>query len=252
MTIDMKLAEKGRRQPRLGLLDQGRYHLQLEIKYRGALHAAGWRPMHTNELTELVDFLDTQHAEAIEARADSRGNRRREQEAIDDCKACKRKLVHAFTDLYEDGIVTPEDLDIVKKSGPLGRSTPKISAYLADIRKPVAKYDAALRGFFGESALAMVDRVKADLDEAQGAQEAGLASLPHETLKIYEAKGRLLASIEKMNRIAKIAFDGQAHIIGEFNKDLLRRARTKRRAASTVEPIADMPMTDDKGCEETG
>lgn len=241
MTIDMKLAERGRRLSRYGLLDQGRHQIHLEITYRGALHAVGWRPMHTQELIDTVNFLDTQHAEAIEARAESRGNTRREQEAIDAAKACKRKLVHAFTDLLEDGVVTPEEFDIVRKSGSLRRSSPKISAYLADIRKPVAKYDAELHRYFGESALAMVDRVKAELDEAQGVQEAALSSLPQETLKVYEMKGRLLMIIEKMNRFAKIAFDGQAHIVGLFNKDLIRRGRQPRRSQSTVEPaeIAD-------------
>lgn len=86
----------------------------------------------------------------------------------------------------------------------------------------------------------LIDAVKGELDAAQGVQEAGLAGLPIETLKVYEAKGRLLDLIEKMNRRGKIAFDGQAHILALFNKDLVLRARTKRRATSTVEAVGDV------------
>lgn len=244
-TIDMKLAERGQRVSRIGLLDQGRYHLKLEALYRDALRAVGWRPEQTAEMAAHLELLDTQHAEAIEARADSKGDRRREQSAIDDAKACKRKLVVAFTDLHADGLVTPEDFDIVRKSGDLKRSPPRISAYLADVRKPVAKYKELLTPFVdGRCPLALIDAVKAELDSAQGIQEINLATLPLETLKVYERKGRLLMLIEKMNRRGKIAFDGQAEILGRFNKDLLLRARKLLRAKSTIEaaePSGDIP-----------
>jgi hypothetical protein len=70
---------------------------------------------------------------------------------------------------------------------------------------------------------------KQKLDTADTAQELTLANLPEETLKIYEAKGRVLEAIEDLNRLAKNAFAGQAEIIGKFNKDLLLRARKERK-----------------------
>lgn len=240
-TIDMKLAAKGQRVPRIGLLDQGRYHIDLEARYSAELYRAGWRPEDTSEIADMVALLDTQHAETIEARADSKADSRHEQSSIDEAKSCKRKLVLAFTDLYADGLVMPEDFDIVRKSGDLRRSAPRISAYLADVRKPVEKYAPLLERYFnGQCALSIVDAIKAELDSAQSKQEVNLATLPQETLKIYEIKGRLLSRIERMNRCGKIAFDGQAHIIGRFNKDLIRRARLKRRTQSGIEPLSEI------------
>lgn len=240
-TINMKLVEKARSVPLVGLLDQGRNHAELEVRFRDDLHAAGWRLEDTNELLTTIHLLDTQHAQTIEARADSKADRRREQNAIDDAKAIKRRLVIAFHDLYADDIASIEDLDILRKSGQLRRSTARISAYLGVIRKPVEKYDEHLKSFFnGESALAILDSVKAELDAAQSTQEVNLATLPLETLKVYELKGRLLALIEKMNRRGKIAFDGQAHIVGLFNKDLILRARQIRRSTSAVEPVEEI------------
>lgn len=238
-TIDMKFAIKGQRVPLLGALDQGRYHIDLGTQHTRELYAAGWRPEDLAEMVELVGLLDTQHAHAVEARADSKANYRREQSAIDDAKTCKRKLVLAFTDLHALGLVTPEDFDIVYRSGDLRRSSPRISSYLADVRKPVERYAALVDRYFNEeSALSMIDAIKAELDAAQSKQEVDLATLPEETLKIYELKGRLLTLIERMNRCGKIAFDGQAHLIGRFNKDLVRRSRSIRRSQSGVEPAS--------------
>jgi len=239
-TIDKKLVAKGQQVSLVGLLDQGRYHLELESRYRGALRAAGWCEEHTIELAELVTVLESQRAEAVEARAESKGNTRREHLAVDSAKAFKEKLVQAFTDLHLDRRVEPDDFTVVKKSGELRRSTPRISAYLANIRPQVEKYEPLLLPFFdGVSPLEILDRVKGELDAAQAVQETTLSSLPLETLKVYEAKGRLLTLIEKMNRRAKIAFAREPHILKLFNKDLIRRA-TGKRAKSVVEAAGEV------------
>lgn len=248
MSLDMKLVKKGERQPRLDLLDQGRKHLELESRYRGALRAVGWTAEMTAQLSDAVDVLDAKHAEALEKRADSKADTRREQQWVDEAKVFKRKLVIAFDDLYDDGLVRQEDYDIVKRSGRLGRSPVRISAYLADIRKQVEKYAPLLVEFGGRDALARLDYVKAELDAAQSQQETSLSELPQETLKLYETKGRVLVLIEKMNRRARLAFDGQAHILGLFNKDLILRAR-RRRSSSVVEPIGG---TEPQGEEAAG
>lgn len=239
MAVDMKLVQKGYRHSRLGLLDQGRKSLELETKYRGALRAAGWTPELTDQLRETIEALDTQHAELLDIRGDARSDTRREQAAIDESKALKRKLVHAFDDLYADARVRPEDYKIVKYSGTLGRSSPRISAYLADVRKQVEKHAPLLSEFFdGACALSLVDSVKAELDAAQATQEVNFSALPLETLKIYELKGTLLMLIEKLNRRGKIAFDGQGELIGLFNKDLSRRQKATR-AKTGVEAIGE-------------
>lgn len=250
MPIDMTLVAKGAQVSREGLLDQALHHRALEEKYRGALYAAGWTPQNSAEFNDCFEFLKTRIHETADARAVSKTDRQTEQNAITESKAFKRKLLLAFADLVAEGRVLPADYDLVRKSGQLDRSTPKILGYFAKIRGQIDKYDAALTPYFGGvSALSIFNTVQADLENAQSTQELNLKALPQETLKIYEMMGVLLMHIEKMNRLGKIAFDGQAPIIAEFNRDLLLRSRKPRRSASTVEPVVEQAITDKGDCE---
>lgn len=239
MPIDMDLANKGVRYARRAVLDQTLYHLELDLKYRGALRAAGFTQASSDELVDNFERLKKHIHETADARAESQTNTHDEQIAIDEAKAYKRKLVYGFADLVADGRVLPADYKLVSESGSLDRSTPKILAYFAKIRGQVTKYDSDLSPYFGgTSALSIFDTVQAQLERTQGIQELNLKALPEQTLRIYETMGRLVSIFEKMNRIGKIAFDGQAQIIGEFNKDLLRRGR-KSRAKSVIEPVGN-------------
>lgn len=240
MTISMDFVAKGIQVSRVGLLDQALYHRALEAKYRAALQRAGWASAHSVEFIDCFEYLKTHIHDTADARAESKTDREVEQEAISDAKAFKRKLLLGFMDLSAERRVLAADYDLVRKSGRLARSTPKILGYFAKIRGQIEKYDSHLAPYFdGASALSIFDRVRSNLENAQSKQELNLKALPQKTLKIYETMGRLLMLIEKMNRAGKIAFDGEAHIIGEFNKDLLNRARQKRRAVSTVETVAE-------------
>ena len=68
---------------------------------------------------------------------------------------------------------------------------------LEKIHPAVVAMDEQLKpNFGGESAAALVKNALKDLDAAQAAQEVSVASMPRETLEIYETKGRLLAKIE--------------------------------------------------------
>jgi len=244
MPIDMELVAKGMQVSRKGLLDQALYHQGLEAKHRGALMAAGWTPENSAEFSRCLEFLKAQIHKTEDARAESRTDTQNEQAAITESKAFKRKLVTGMKDLHVEKRVLDADYDLVRYSGRLDRSTPKILAYFAKIRGQVEKYDALLTPYFGgTSALTIFNEVQQRLEAAQTVQEVNLKALPQETLKIYEAMGRMLWLIEKMNRIGRIAFDGQAAIIAEFNKDLILRAR-KTRSKSTVEPVTEQATED--------
>lgn len=252
MPIDMNLVLKGTQTSREGLLDQSLHHKGLEAKYLSALLNSGWTLANSREFLDDFDYFKARIHQVADARADSKTDRHNEQSAITEAKSFKRKLLLGFADLSVERRVLPADYDLVRKSGRLERSTPKILGYFAKIRGQVEKYDAALAPYFGgTSALSLFENVRAALEDAQGTQELNLKALPQETLKLYEVMGRLLTAIEKMNRIAKIAFDGQALVIAEFNKDLLNRARKARRSASTVEPV-DNADTGEAGACETG
>lgn len=246
MPINMKFVSKGAQVSRDGLMDQALYHQGLERKHRGALQAAGWTPENSAEFARCFDYLKTQIHATHDARAESKTDTQEEQASVTEAKAFKRKLVGAMKDLHVEERVTDADYELVFNSGELGRSTPRILGYLAKIRGQVERYDRALTPYFGgTSALAIFNEVQQRLEATQRKQELNLESLPQETLKIYEAMGRLLWLIEKMNRIGRIAFDGQAHIAAEFNKDLILRARRPRKK-SVVEPV-----TTDEAKEET-
>lgn len=74
--------------------------------------------------------------------------------------------------------------------GTLNRTTPKIVTYLENIRPHVAKIDAQLAPYFdGQSVVAIVDSLKANLTAAQSQQEVGIAGLPSDTLAVYERWG---------------------------------------------------------------
>lgn len=240
MSPDTELIEKGIRVHRLGLIDQSLRHLELYEKYSVVLKQYGWTDALTTEFADAITLVRSERAAAIEARTVSKDNRDREQAAVTNSKAFKRRIVHAAEDLHADRQISAHVLNGIVRSGKLRRSSTLIAGYLTDIRPHVKEAALLFDTYFGgESSLDMLDGLVAELDAAQGIQEANYKLLPLETQKVYEAKGRLLMLIEKMNRIAKIAFDGDAAMIGLFNKDLINRARKTRRAASTVEPVGE-------------
>jgi hypothetical protein len=236
----MKLVQRGKNIPRDGLLDQARAQVELEARYRAALAERGWTPELTKQLVDSTAIVNSELSAAIEARTLSRGSIRRERDAVAAAKAHKRALVHAFNDLHADGAVADDVYAAVRGGGSLGRSTTRISGYFAVIEAHVQAYDTALKPYFkGQSALSELQAIKAELDQAQAIQEVDYAALPLDTQRIYEAKGRVLSLIEKLNRIGKLAFDGDATTLALFNKDLILRARRSRGAEAEAEAEAE-------------
>ncbi len=120
------------------------------------------------------------------------------------------------------------------RAGGAKDSTRLLIDYLDRVQPHLVTYEDKLKPFFkGESPLPRLAEVKAALEQADARQEMLRASLPSETLKHYEAKGRLLEIIERINHVAQLAFDGQADRIGLFNKDILLRAHRRSRKESS-------------------
>jgi len=252
--IDYKLVAKGASIPLAGILDQGRYHVHLAQTYERELSTKGWTRGHTNMLLVAIAHIESERAYALDARDDSKANMERQEAAITGAKAFKADLVMAFDDLYFENLIPQDDHQAAKRThGPLGRSPTAISKYLGDVRRLVEKHEAKLRPYFnGKNALALLDGIKDELDESQMKQELDYKSLPAETLRVYEAKGKVLFLIEKMNRIGKRVFAGQAEKVALFNKDLILRARKKRRSASGVEALDESVETEVETEETAG
>jgi hypothetical protein len=238
MAIDEKLVKKGRGEPRLGLIEEGRYHVGLAREHAAELAENGWSKDKTAALEKNVGTLESAVASQAEERDAARTSTAAEGSAIDDVKAYVHRLRKALPLVLEDSPVEGVSAKGFESGATLGRSTPLLAGYLIKIRPSVVLLDNGFKPYFhGKKASDLLDQVKEALDASDTEQEVKQGGLPEDTATIYEAKGRVLALVERMNRVGQIAFDGQATIAAKFNKDILLRARRERKKA----PVAPAP-----------
>lgn len=240
MTTDLRLVKKGMREPREGLVQQARVQVALAIEYEEPLKPHGWLPRDTDRLRTGLALLDTVMSRQADERGLSLQATRDENESIDAAKGFIRRLRFALPRALRETSATGVSEESFAVHGKLHRSTPQISAYLTRILPAVMRLDADLAPFFGGSLPSKeLITVKKRLDAADTLQEMQLASLPLDTARVYEAKGRVLEDIEDLNRAGKSAFDGNAMMVARFNKDLIRRAQKKRKVTGVGEVSGD-------------
>jgi len=247
MGTDYRLVKKGMREPREGLIAQGHYSLALAIRHETELAQHGWFPTDTERLRTNLAFLESAVAKQADERGIAREKTREQEAAVDDAKVFIRRLRYALPKVLRNTSTPNVSHESFATMGTLGRSPALIAAYLTRITPAVERLDAELAPFFGGARPAeILADVRTRLVEANTEQELQLASLPAETLRVYEAKGRLLEDIEDLNRAGRSAFDGNAEMAAPFNKDLILRERKKRRTKSEVVPIAKAGCETDK------
>jgi hypothetical protein len=233
--VNLRLVRKGRDEPLRGLAQQARVSVELAKMHAGPLEDAGWTPGDTVSLANNLDQLETDAAAQAEAMASSVALTRKEASARAGAKKFVRRLRNALPRALREN----PDLGVsaeVFESGPLRDSTPKILAYLARIRPHVVRLDEALKRYFGGATASMIlDEVSTALETADAVQEATVEQLPVEWQKLHELKGLVLEQIEDLNRAGRSAFDGNAVVAAQFNKDILLRARQKKRTRETVD-----------------
>lgn len=238
------MVKKGIRESLQGLRDQAEYHAELLKEHGIRLKKRGFTDANLEQFLKDKETVESKRAEQIEAREASKANTRTEAEAVTAAKGFKFDLDLAVDDAYAATALSGETLPVNRDAfhtgrlGQLKRSTPKLISYLSDVRPHVVALEAQLKPFFDDnSPVQMLDTVLADLKSAQGTQEFSLASLPLDTLELYEAKGRLLHAIESINRKGKAAGAGNAAFIALFNKDRLLAAR-RSQAKKDEQPAA--------------
>lgn len=230
MELDSKMVRKGSDVPLGGLVDQGGQARLLTAEFGAELAKFGYGPAQAEAVLEQLKILGSEKAQVIDARAQAKSSTQTERQKLSEAKRVKRVLVSAVTDLFADGEISVADRDAFHAGAKLGRSTPDHSVYLGQIRGVVDRLAPKLRPLIGDvDPLALVDGAKSSLDGAQATQEFSLQALPQETAEVYEAKGRLLSLIEKQNRAAARAFDGNALVLARFNKDQILRAVQARK-----------------------
>lgn len=221
---------KGEREPYLGLVQQGEHHVGLIDQYKAALVGSGLPPAKADSARALLEDVKHYGRAQRQGRDDGQAKTRAVTNATAAAKAFIFKLGKAVPMVLLDEGITDVTVDSFRVG--LLDSTPRVVRYLENVRHHVERLAAPLAPYFrGESPLALLDKVKADLEDADRAQELARAQLPDATLKLYEAKGKLLQLIEDVNRVAAIAFYGQADVVAKFNKDLLLRARRAKKDA---------------------
>ena len=230
-----RLVTKGRNVPVNKLLEQGRAHVLLCRKYGEDLGNTGWPATRTDDLDQKLFALDALYSGRSQQSESALKATGTESAARQAAKAFVRRLRLAVPLVLKETPVEGVTENAFNTGERLGHSTPRISKYLMTVRPFVQKMEEHLKLYFGgKSPLTQLETVKTDLDKADAAQETARGALPKETADLYLLAGEILDEIETVNRIAKIAFDGNAEIIGQFNKDLtLRARRTKKSAAST-------------------
>jgi hypothetical protein len=239
--IDLRLARKGRREPLHGLLEQATVTAGRGREHAADLARFGWTAAMTTALEADIASLQTGYADRIDTTGAARRAGDAEQTAIDDAKRFIRQLRNALPMVLRHTKVTDLNLEAFHAGGQLLRSTAKILVYLAGLQAVVGKLDADLAPYFeGKKASDALTAALTGLQGANVVQELKLDALPQATLEICEIKGRVLESIEDLNRVGKIAYDGDAGTRAAFNKDILLRARKAAKAASTEKP-ADAP-----------
>jgi hypothetical protein len=234
--LDMNLVKKGKKEPREGLRDEGVVHVGLGQKYEAELGACGWSAENTAQMGTLVEELGSGVAAQAEAKVSAKGKTGVEQAVKAQAKELIGKVRLGASIVLTDATAPGVTKESFEAGHALGQSTPKIAMYLEKIQPAVEKLDDRLLKFFnGQKASEMIAQVRKNLDAAQAVQEVETSSLPTETQKVYETKGKLLKQIEEMNKIGKMAFWGQNDIAGLFSKDVLNRARKSAKKTKPTE-----------------
>lgn len=260
MTIDRRLAAKGRGEPLAGLTQQAKVHLGLAQKHATALAQAGWSAADTAALADAIPALESDVARRVESGANARQATRDKRQGLARGKRFVGRLRNAVPKVLRSNSFPGITRESFAAGGELGRSVPRLSVYLSNITPMVNRMDEALKSFFNnKSAAAELGQIRQLIDSTSTTQELALLALPEETLGVYEAKGRVLEMLEDMNRLGHNAFEDAPEVARQFNKAILARAKRTRaneeeeeappkppkpRQAATLKSAPDAPDED--------
>jgi hypothetical protein len=200
----------------------------------------GWYPTTKTLLASVMTLLGSQTS----TRDGALSSTMEEGAACSRLKAVMRQEKTAAEIVLANGPVAGVYLSSFM-TGPLGKSTKGVLEQAARIHPFVVALEEPLKRYFkGQSPTAVLDQAIEGLIAASDAQESKHTSAPLETRALRLAKGKLLDQLELLNRVARIAFDGDAQIRALFNKDILLRARRGggRKAGETSQ--TDTPVSE--------
>jgi hypothetical protein len=216
---------KGKQEPVEAVLEEGRVHLSLAETYRDPLAGWGWGADKTTKLSGRLIDLEGLFSSRSSSTDASRGATQIKTVLVVSAKTFIKTLRRPVRMVLRDNPETGVTLNAFKLTEPLGRSAPKISKYLMQIRPFVETLDELLKPYFnGVSPLSLLETAKKDLDAASATQKLKRKTIPAATKNMYAQSGEIIELIEEMNRVAKNAFANQPEIAAQFNKDIIESA----------------------------
>lgn len=235
---------KGRREPPAELAQQGAATREAMTLHETTLRRFGLTDARRQALIENVEALFKMIAQGFAQREEGRGATRQRDRELAAAKAHIRVLQQAVPMAIADARRANDssvsmDTDEAFLIRGLGRKASGVVQYLLRVEGLVELLDPYLKPFFeGRSALEQHRALRGALSDAEAVQDTTLGQLQVATQDYYAVKGRLLEAIEDVNRIGRIAFDGNATVAAVFNKDVLLRGRRRRAPVPTpgVEP----------------
>lgn len=238
MNNELRLIHKGSQVSLAAVVEQGSYHERLAEDHAVDLIANGWTAAETVELSGDLAQLQSEDAVHAEAAGSAHSATRIQDAKLADAKRLVRMIRNVLPRLFRNHALVDVSIHDFEAGQTLGRSVPSMETYLNHIELPAAKLDALLAPYLqGKTASEEIRRVRKALHVADIDQEVELAGLPERTRNLYALKGRVLDLIEEMNAVARNAYDGNAALIGQFNKDILLRSRHAAAAAAVAEAI---------------
>ncbi len=228
-SVDLRLAKRGRREPLGALLEQARYSIGLARKHAAPLAKSGWPRARTDGLEADVVRLEAVTATHADKRSSTRAKAASEQKAIDEVKRFVRVLRAALPMVLREVGPSAVEPAAFRIGGELRRSVGRMRAYLESLDAGVKKLDPQLAPYFGgKRPSVLLAKLRAGLDEADAAHEQEREARKPVTWQAYEARGRVIQSIEDLHRVARIAFDQNPSVRASFHKKILDDARRRR------------------------
>jgi hypothetical protein len=232
MALDMAMVRKGNRDSTRAVNELGETAFANATTYKSILVKHGLPEAWFTQMPIYLELLKEARGTQAEMREESIDATRAEGSVYADAKKLVRRIKTAGELALRDAPIAGVTLDTFKR-GTVGKTAAEVADYLAKLRPAVALADEALKQYFEQkSALAELDRTHSALVHASGEQEAKRARAPVETQALYEVQGKIIDLVERLNLVARIAFDGQAELLAIFNKDILLRYRRSRAGAA--------------------
>jgi len=229
MAVDMELARKGMREPRLGIVEQLAVLGALALEFARELAGFDWPAAKTQEMKAVKAMLESSMAEQAEAKGRRGTTGEAQTAALSRGKELKRRLDRAVKRVFRAEKTLPVSPEAFHVGRQVKDSVPVLVGWFVKVLPAVTAIADRLKPKMGGvDPVAAVEAAKKELETADTAQELALTAVPADTLAVYEAKGRAMVLIEDLIDTGHSAFDGDAATAARFNKDIVVRARKAR------------------------